>query len=87
MQPQYEINLNEINSVRENLKNMLNNKVTVTVNDGSANNPKYNKFNGKLTLVSNNIFAIEQSLGPNYTVTKTFMINGILINKVKIDKQ
>lgn len=86
MQPQYEVNLSEIKVVKEKLNNLINQNVCVTVNDGSVNNPKYNKFIGQLSLVSNNIFAIKQNLGPNYCVTKTFMINGILINKIKVEK-
>ncbi len=86
MQPQYEINLSNIAGIKEKLNKLINNNINVLVNDGSANNPRYQKYSGKLTLVSNNIFAIEQDIGFNHTITKTFMINGILINRIKIEQ-
>lgn len=86
MQQNNNYNLSDVITIKQQLNNLLNKPITVMANDGSIKKPRLTKFMGKLTIVTNNIFGIEQVINNTYKTTKTFMINSLLINKIKVEE-
>ena len=83
---QFEITAQNIQNIRINLEKFLNKYVCISEIVGtSKKQPKILKSYGKLISISKNIFSIEEKLGTNNKVVKSFQLSDILINKISIE--